>query len=199
MAHRNLEDLESNVYRDSYSDGLVDIFIGLGMALIGGSWLWVESNAGVAGAIAAVIAWVMVPVRRRFVEPRMGYVKWAAPRIKWENQQKKLLFWMLTASVLVGVAFVQASLTDGASTGDRTVVAGLPALLFAVGAFVVAARSGIRRLWVYGTVLLAAAAVTVAIEAGPGGSLFVCGVVIGVGGVALLVRFLRLHRVSGKA
>ncbi len=193
MDHTNIEKLESEAYRDSYSDGLADIFIGLGMALIGGVWLWARSIAGVAGAIAAVVGWGLIPIRRRVVEPRVGYVRWSLPRVKWERNQRRLLFWMLTASVIVGVGFVQASLLDEASGGDRTVAAGLPAAFLALGAFVVAVKSGIRRLWGYGAVLLIGSVVTVVAEAGPGGSLFTAGIVIGASGIGLLVRFLAVH------
>ncbi len=198
MDHTNVEDLESEAYRDSYSDGLVDMFIGLGMALIGGTWLWFETQAGVVGGIAAVIAWALVPIRRRIVEPRIGYVRWTPPRLKWERKQKKLVFWILTAAILLGVAFAQANVQgDEIPSGDRNVVAALPAFLLAIGAFVVAAKSHVRRLWGYGAVLLAAAAVTIALEAGPGGSLLGAGTTIGVSGVALFGRFLRLHPTAG--
>jgi len=194
MDHTNVERLESEAYRDSYSDGLVDVFIGLGMALVGGTWLWFEAQAGVVGAIAAAVAWMMVPVRRRMVEPRVGYVRWAPPRIKWERKQLRVLFWMLTAAVLIGIAFAQASVQGGeVPSGDRTIVAGVPAILLGVGALIVAAKSDVRRLWGYGAVLLTAAGVTIAVEAGPGGSLLVAGATIGVSGFALFARFLRLH------
>ena len=196
MDHANVENLESEAYRDSYSDGLVDMFVGLGMVLIGGTWLWFEAQAGVAGAIAAVVAWALVPIRRRIVEPRVGYVRWAPRRIRWERKQKRLLFWMLTAAVLIGVAFAQASVhsVDG-SNGDRTVVAALPAFLLAVGAFVVATTSGFRRLWGYGAVLLTTAVVTILIDAGPGGSLLAAGAAGGIVGAVLLGQFLRTHPV----
>ena len=193
MGHTNIEDLEDAAYRDSYADGLIDIFVGLGMALIGGVWLWARSVAGVAGAIAAVVAWALIPVRRRVVEPRVGYVKWSVPRVNWERRQRILLFWMLTAAVLIGVGFAQASFLDDISGDDRTLAAGLPAALLAIGAFVVAAKSGIRRLWGYGAVLLIGSAVTIVTETGPGGSLFAAGIAIGLSGIGLLVRFLALH------
>ena len=194
MDQAHIASLESQAYRASYSDGLVDIFIGAGMAVIGGLWAWAPSVAGIAGAIAAVIAWAMVPIRRRVVEPRVGYVTWTLPRVTWERRQSKMLFWMLTASMLIGVGFVQASVLGDVSASDRSLAAGLPAGLLAIGTFVVAATSGIRRLWGYGALLLAGAAVTVAIEAGPGGSLLTGGLAIVAVGIVLLVRFLSAHR-----
>ena len=194
MNNTNLEDLESAAYQDSYSDGLIDLFIGLGLASIGILWLWFEPVAGLAGVFAAAIGWAMVPIRRRIVEPRMGYVRWTAPRLKWERKQLRLLFGLGSVALLIGVGLVLAIVSGDADTsGDRNVVAGLPAVLLAVGAFVLAATSGFKRLWVYGAVLLSAAAVTILIEAGPGGSLLAAGAAVGVVGIVLLGRFLRAH------
>ena len=196
MNHTDLEDLESEAYQDSFADGLIDLFIGLGLASIGILWLWFEPVAGLAGVFAAVVAWALVPIRRRIVEPRVGYVRWTAPRLKWERKQLWLLFGLGSAALLTGVGLVLSIVNgDGDTSGDRNVVAGLPAVLLAIGAFVLAATSGFKRLWGYGAVLLSAAIVTILIEAGPGGSLLAAGAAIGVVGVVLLSRFLRANPV----
>lgn len=196
MNHTDLEDLESEAYQDSFSDGLVDLFLGLGLALIGALWLWFESVAGLAGVFAAAVAWALVPIRRRVVEPRVGYVRWTAPRLKWERKQLRLLFVLGSVALLIGVGLALSLANgDGGTSGDRNVVAGLPAILLAIGAFVLAATSGFKRLWGYGTILMIAAAVTILIEAGPGGSLLAAGAAIGAVGVVLLSRFLRANPV----
>ena len=196
MNHVKLEDLESEAYQDSFSDGLVDLFVGLGVAVVGTTWLLFESVAGVAGVFAAAVAWALPPVRRRIVEPRIGYVRWTAPRLKWERKQLRLLFWLGAVALLAGGAAALAVVRgDGITSGDRNVVAGLPSILLAIGAFVLAATSGFKRLWGYGAVLVSAAAVTILIEAGPGGSLLAAGASIGVVGLVLLGRFLRAHPV----
>jgi len=199
MTHTDLENLENEAYRDSFSDGLVDLFVGLGLALIGVLWLWFPAVAGLAGVLAAAVAWALVPIRRRIVEPRVGHVKWTTPRLKWERKQFWLLFGLGSVALILGVGLVLSIVRgDVATSGDPNVVAALPAVLFAIGAFVLAATSGIKRLWGYGAVLVIAAAATIVVEAGPGGSLLVAGAVIGVGGVVLLSRFLRAHPVRGK-
>lgn len=196
MDHTNLDDLESEAYQDSFADGLIDLFLGLALASIGITWLWFESEAGIAGAIAAVIAWAVIPIRRRIVEPRIGYVRWKAPRLKWERKQLRLLFGLVTAAMLIGVAVAQSIATgDDLAAPDRNFVAAMPAILLAIGALVLAATSGFKRLWGYGAVLLSAATVTILIEAGPGGSLLTAGIAIGVAGAVLLGRFLRAHPV----
>ena len=196
MNRTKLEDFEGEAYRDSFSDGLVDLFIGVGLALIGITWLWLEPVAGLGAVFAAAVAWALPPIRRRIVEPRIGYVRWTAPRLKWERKQLRLLFWLGAVALLAGGAAALAVVRgDGITSGDRNVVAGLPSILLAIGAFVLAATSGFKRLWGYGAVLVSAAAVTILIEAGPGGSLLAAGASIGVVGIVLLGRFLRAHPV----
>ena len=194
MDHTDHVDLEREAYQDSYSDGLIDLFIGLGLAAIGALWLWMESVAGLAGAFAAAVTWALVPIRRRIVEPRIGYVRWTAPRLKWERKQLTLLLVLGTVALIVGVGLVlDIASGDDITRGDRNVVAGLPAILLAISAFVLAATSGFKRLWGYGTLLLSAAAVTILIEVDPGGSLLTAGAAIGVVGLVLLGRFLRAN------
>ncbi|MEE9581506.1 MAG: hypothetical protein V3W36_01085 [Acidimicrobiia bacterium] len=195
MNRTNLEDLEGEAYQDSFSDGLLDLFVGLGIAVVGMTWLWLEPVAGLGGVFAAAVAWALPPIRRRIVEPRIGYVRWTPPRLKWEHKQLRLLFWLLAVALLVGGAAALAVVRGDGVSGDRNVVAGLPAILLAIGAFVLAATSGFKRLWGYGAVLVSAAAVTIIIKAGPGGSLLAAGAAVGVVGVVLLSRFLRAHPV----
>lgn len=99
-------------------------------------------------------------------------------------------------ALLSGIAVAQSiGSGDGIATSDRTFVAGIPAILLAIGAFVLATASGFKRLWFYGAVLLSASKVTILIEAGPGGSLLVAGAAVGASGAVLLLRFLSAHPV----
>lgn len=187
----DLENLESEAYRDSISDGLADLFIGLSLAWVGVAWLWIDSWAAEAAAIPAVLGWMMVPLRRRFLAGRLGRVRWTAPRRQWERKQLKLLLFFAQLSLFGFAGFVLVR-NVGAITA-RNLVAGLPAGLLAVGAFAFATTVGFRRLWGYGAILLAAALVTVLAKAGPGGSLLVSGSVIGVVGSVIFIRFLRAN------
>jgi len=117
-------------------------------------------------------------------------------RLKWERNQLRLLFWLVTVALLSGIAVAQSiGIGDDITTSDRTFVAGIPAILLAIGAFVLATASDFKRLWFYGAVLLSAATVTILIEAGPGGSLLAAGAALGVSGAVLLLRFLGAHPV----
>ena len=192
MAPTNPEDLERDAYQDSFSDGLIDLTIGLILAWIGVIWLWIESLPGLVGVVSAVLAWTLLRIRARVVEPRLGYVRWRAPRLKWERRQLLLLTGLVLAAFLLGNG-VMFAIREGDTLEAQGIVPGLPAFVLGIGACVAAAKARFRRLWVYGVVLVGAAVVTILADANPGGSLLASGALIcGVGGV-LLTRFLHTH------
>ena len=191
MALIDLENLETEAYRDSISDGLADVFVGLTLAWIGVAWLWIDSWAAEAATIPAVLGWMMIPLRRRFLAGRVGRVRWTTPRRQWERKQLKLLLVFAQLSLFGFAGFVLVRNVSAITA--RNLMAGLPAGLLAVGAFVLATTVGFQRLWGYGAILLTAALVTVLAKAGPGGSLLVSGSVIGVVGSVIFIRFLRAN------
>jgi hypothetical protein len=194
MTPTRLEDLESKAYRDSYADGLIDIFVGLSLVAVGIVWLWIEWLPGLVGVVPAVFSVVLVPIRRRILEPRLGYVRWRATRLTRERKQLTLLLVLVMAAFLVGNGFMYA-MREGDTAVTEGIVPGLPAFVLAIGTFVVAATAGVRRLWGYGAVLGVASVVTIAAEANPGGSLLASGAIIAIIGAVLLTRFLRTHPV----
>ena len=194
MAPTNLDDLEHDAYQDSFSDGLIDLTIGLILASIGTIWLWLESLPGLAGILAAVITWTLLHIRARILEPRIGYVRWRAPRLRWERRQLLHLTGLIMAAFLLGNG-VMFAIREGDTLEAQGIIPGLPAIVLGIGALVVAAKARVKRLWGYGVVLVAAAVVTILTDANPGGSLLASGALIcGVGGV-LLTRFLHTHPV----
>lgn len=194
MAPTNLDDLERDAYQDAFSDGLLDLVIGLILAWIGIIWLWIESLPGLAGVGSAVLVWALLRIRTRIVEPRLGYVRWRAPRLRWERRQIILLTGFVMAAFLLGNGVMYA-IRQGDTLEAQGIVPGLPAFVLGIGAFVVATKAGFKRLWVYGVVLVVAAAATSLADANPGGSLLASGALIcSVGGV-LLARFLHAHPV----
>ena len=184
--------LEAAAYRSRYDDGIIDLAIGLALVWIGIAWLWIPSLAGVSGVIPAVLVPAVGPVRRRFLEPRVGYVRWSPPRVHWEGLQLRRLLVMGVAALILGLGvFWWASQSDG----NLQPVVGLPALLLAMPTVLLGAATRIRRLWWYGGLLIAAAVITIAVEAGPGAPLLTAGAVIALCGLALLIRFVVRHPV----
>lgn len=193
MSDVNLERLEERAWRDSFSDGLIDLYFGLSLVWIGAAWLWFESIAALAPILPAALAPVLIPVRARIVEPRFGYVRWAAPRRAWErNQLLGLLGLGLGALVLVALA--AAIVVGGLDVPDSWALeAGLLAILVLIPVVVLAVVTGIHRLWAYAAALLIGAVLTVMVDAEPGWPLLAAGVVATVTGTVLFVRFLRTY------
>ena len=163
MAPASMNDLESKAYQDSFADGLIDMFIGLSLVAVGIDWLWFGWLPGLAGVVPALLAIVLVPLRRRILEPRLGYVRWRAPRQARERKQLRLLFVVVVAALLAGNGVI-AALREGETVESLGMAPGLPAFVLAIGAFVVAATTGVKRLWAYGAVLAATSVGTVVAE-----------------------------------
>ena len=142
MTPTNLDHLESEAYQDSFADGLIDMFIGLSLVAVGIDWLWIEWLPSLAGVIPAVLAIALVPIRRRILEPRLGYVRWRAPRVTRERRQLKLLFVLVVAALLAGNGVIVA-LREGDSVESLGFAPGLPAFVLALGALSFVSLSGL--------------------------------------------------------
>ncbi len=190
--HRNIEALEKAAYRHSYSDGVVDMFVGASLAWIGAAWIWLSDLAGLAGILPAVLVTAMLEGRKRLIESRVGYVKWRQPRRHWELRN-------LTVVLLAGVALFAlgvAAFVFAGSRSDGTGVLGplgpgLLAFLLALLALGLGFLMDTPRMFVYAAVLAAGGAIAAAADANPGWPLLPAGIVIVVFGAILFVRFLR--------
>ncbi|HSF85803.1 MAG TPA: hypothetical protein VLG28_09145 [Acidimicrobiia bacterium] len=189
----NLQSLESDAYRASFDDGIIDLFVGLSMVWIGSAWIWLTDLAGVAGVFPAVMAPALLPLRTRIVESRTGYVKWRAPRRCWE--QRTLLL-VLAAGILMfalGIAAFVMLENSGELTVVEWIMPGLLALLMAVVAGGLAIAMAQPRMMVYAGVLVVAGLAAAGFETNPGWPLLAAGIAITVVGSGMLVRYLRTH------
>ena len=192
MTGIDVKQLEATAYRGSFSDGLVDVFVGLGLLWIGASWILLPSLVPLSVVGPPVIAVALFPVRQRVLEPRVGYVRWTAPRRHWERRQLVGLF--AAGATAFGLAAFLASyaVASGETLPEaRTFAPAIPAALIAIPAVAVAVATGLGRVWVYVLILVAAAGVTVAYDLEPGWPLAVGGLGVLLGGLWLLARFLR--------
>ncbi len=184
--------LEATAYRESFSDGLVDVFVGLGLLWIGATWFLLDALVPLAVAGPPLIAVALFPVRQRILEPRVGYVRWTAPRRSWERRQMARFLFAGTLVFGVAAALVSFAIADGGVLPEvRAFAPGLPAVLVAVPAVAVAVTTGLFRVWPYLLILVVAAGVTVAYALEPGWPLVVTGLALLLGGAWLFARFLR--------
>jgi hypothetical protein len=167
---QELQTLERRAYLASYSDGIVDLFVGLSLLWIGVAWIWLPGMAGLAGVLPAVFISVMLTARKRLLESRLGYVKWSESRRRWESRN---LAAILAAGVLIFVVgvVVYVLVTQGSTDtrGLSDLVPGLPALLATAGV------------------------ITVLAERDPGWPLFAAGIVVTVWGMVMVARFVRRY------
>lgn len=183
---RDLETLEKQAYRESYSDGLIDLFVGISVAWIGVAWLWIPRVAGLAGLLPAVLAPTLIPVRKHLIESRAGHVVWSSSRRGWERRQLRALL-ALGVGALAVAAFVLAD--DRVEVGEAA--AGLPAVLIAAPILLLGVASGLKRPVAYAAILFAAGITTVVAGADPGFDLLAGGLLMTIVGSFLWFRFLR--------
>lgn len=189
---QELQALERKAYLASYSDGIVDLFVGVSLLWIGVAWIWLPDLAGLAGVFPAVFISVMLAARKRLLESRLGYVKWSEPRRRWERRNLAAVLAAGVLIFLVGViVFVLVSQESANNRGWGALVSGLPALLLAVIAMGLGFVMGTWRMLAYAGVLATAGVVTVLAELDPGWPLLAAGSVIAASGVVLVARFLR--------
>jgi len=186
----DLKALEQEAFSDAYSDGIFDLFVGISLIWIGVAWLWLPDLAGMAGILPAISIVPMIEIRKRLVEPRIGYVKWSDAR---ESQERRTLTQMLAFGVLilavgVGVFFLTTQ-TDTDTDTLATLVPALPAWLLGIGAALFAFVSGVGRAFWYAAILAVAGGVTIWLDQGPGLGLFVSGILITLIAATMVVSF----------
>ncbi len=194
--NHDLQNLEQQTYRDSYSNGIIDIYIGISLLWIGVAWIWLPDIAGLAGALPAIFIAPMLVGRKRFSEKRIGYVKWTEPRRQWEHRNLVGALVLGTAFLLLGVGayiFVSDSAADPDVLGN--LAPGLIAWLLALVAIGLAFLMPARRMLAYAMVLIAAGIWTAQENASPGWPLLAAGTVVTVTGIAMLIRFIRSNPV----
>lgn len=193
---QDLQNLERQTYRDFYSDGIIDVFIGISLLWMGIAWIWLPDIAGIAGVFPAIFVAPMLAGRKRFVEHRIGYVKWAEPRRQWEHRNLVAALVAGTAFLLLGVAVYILASNSG---GDRDILGaiapGLIAFLLAAMAIGLAFLMSARRMLLYGAVLIVGGIWTAQADASPGWPLLAAGSVIAVTGAAMLINFVRRNPV----
>jgi len=186
-----LKELEQRKYKATHTDGVIDVFVGLSMVIIGVVWLMIPSVLSVATAGVAISISPMLALRRRFIEDRTGYVMFTEPRRLWERRI------YTTAAVLFGGFMLLARPLGSLQPDEIDWVVGPDSLVVwvvAAVAFVLGVLTKLTRLFVYVLVLATAGLVPVIIATESfGWPLVISGAVFVAVGSVLIGRFVILH------
>jgi hypothetical protein len=191
-----LSKLERRILREWWDDGLIDLFAGLGVLLIGIGWQFDLVMMGLIVPPLLVPLWG--PTRERIVVPRAGFVVLGEPTRGVLTRGNWILVAAGVVTLLLGVAgyFV---VRGGSLGGGRTLIAGLPAFLLGLGGLASWAVFRIPRLPAYAAVLCAAGVGTAWLGLGPAPAMLLGGGVMTLAGGALLATFLKEHPLPPEA
>lgn len=187
---RFLRRLELRTNRAYWSDGLLDLFSGLSVTIIGISWI--THFAAFGGVVPALLIPLWGPVRRRFTEPRLGLVELAQARQNRNRAFMRLMVFAGVVSLLLGVGAFLA-LSRGL-TPSVLVVKAIPGLVVGLAGIAAAEALQLPRFLIYGGLTVATALVVAVIpELNPGWAFVSGGVAALIGGTRLAIRLARRH------
>ena len=196
-ARADLAAMEQETYRAYWSDGIVDIYLGLSLLFIGAMWTWVNELAGLAGVLPAIFVAPVLAGRKRFVEARLGHVRWRPSRRVWERRNQLVLLAAGVGLFVLGVGVYLVVAANG--TGGLRIAPGILAWLLATLALGLAFLLDARRMLLYAAVLAVSGAVVVSLQAKPGWPMLACGVVATIVGLVMLRRFIERYPVIDPA
>lgn len=196
-SEQHLDALEREAYRASYDDGVVDLFVGLSLIWMGASWIWLHPASALAGILPAILAAPVLAARKRWVEARLGHVRWRPARRRWERRNLLAMVAAGTSLLLLGVlAWMLVEGRSVQSDAALTLSPGILAWLLAVLAIGLAFLMDARRFCAYAAILVAGGLLTVLAEALPGWPMLATGLIAtGVGSV-MVWRFIRRYPVA---
>ncbi len=185
----DLQRVEEHTYRSVFDDGLVDLFavvvlLGFGIAMVTGSFV------PMIPIYALPFLWPLI--RKRWITPRMGYVRFSAGR---RQKERRAMHKAVVAGLLVFLAGAALAITIGVQLIPirRQAVVHSIGLMFTLAMLTIMVTMRIRRFAVYATAMLLAAVAGVAL--GLSAEVYVNGIgaAVTVAGVAMLWRFARKH------
>ncbi|MHC4956382.1 MAG: hypothetical protein ACYTGZ_21280 [Planctomycetota bacterium] len=189
----DLQTLEGKLYRSTFEDGLLDVFAGLGLVMIGTGW--VLGEAALSTIMAPLLVSFWPGVRQRLIHPRVGTAEFGQKR-QAKERNKLLGFAALgVVTFLLGIVVFVVMEKGRKSDVVMVLIPGLPAVLLAFAATLVATVYAMPRYFVYAVVLVTAAGAVAYQAANPGWGMLAGGVASLATGAWLLARFCKRHPV----
>jgi len=180
--------LEAKLFRAYWNDGLFDLLFGIGAVVVG--VLWRLELLPLGAAVPALLALAWNPLRRAVVEPRAGWVEFTGSRTADNRRKLRVAAWIGIGALALLVAVVLRA-GIGEKVVPRDLVAGLPAMLVAVMAALVAIGLRLVRFLLYALTFVVASAAVIVAGGEPELAILGGGLTVAVAGAWLLTRFLR--------
>ena len=189
----NLKDVERRAYLSYHQDGLLDLCIGLAIAVYG-ALIWYSADmAVIAGASLCGLFVLYAGAKRAITIPRLGYVEFGPAR---KSRTRSVIFFTLAAVVLANIvtmfAWIYPSLGVSLEENFMIIAGTAGAALLCIVAYL----SNIGRFYIYGGVTLVLFLLGFGQDALPQ-FIFLLGMFITISGAFLLVRFLGGHPTTG--
>ncbi len=187
MNEPQLAELERQAYRTVVDDGLIDILLGLFLLALG---VQLATDIEYLTVLALVLAYPLwKTLRTRLIEPRIGHVRLHSSRRSAMKSKKRVVTVILCslAAALLALNFF----LDGDISELRELRNILAAAFFGLPTVVAGILFEIKRLVVYGALLLAAGVAAHLASLVYGAGLLSAGGIVLISGFLVLTRFLR--------
>jgi hypothetical protein len=185
-----LEELEARTSQAYWSDGLLDLLVGVALVALGVSWI--VGGAAFGGVAPAILVPLWKPLRQRFTIPRLGRVELSEGREARNRKFLRLTIVAGTLSLVAGVAMFFA--VSRGLPFARQWVPGIPGVLVGLLAIATAEALELRRFFVYGALCIASAiAIGLGLDVNPGWAFFAGGLGAVLGGSILATRFVKRY------
>lgn len=192
----NLDNVEKDVYKSFWDDGLLDLFLGTGLVAAG--ILWLSDLIIFAALVPVMLMFLWAPIRNRLVLPRSGFVRFST-----ERQVRSRIG--LNVAALTGLGFLtlfgaivviirsDASVDQGWS---EIIAPAIPSFIVAFALLLSKLGFGIPRLGIHAGIVATAGFAGMLTTLDPGWQFVISGIVIALVGSALLARLFRLEPIS---
>lgn len=191
-----IKQAEKFAARTLTEDGLIDIFSGIGLMMIG--YFWLVDNTALAAIMPFALIGLWKTARQKVSEPRLGRV---TPAKEKKSDIKTGRIILLIILLTLGVGIVSWLLGGGGDiqgTGYYPLFAAGPSLLIATFAFYHARHLRCARFYAYAAWLVAAAGITIWLGEGPAKAVMIGGIPFLLVGPWYFAKFLRAHPKAGE-
>jgi len=172
-------------------DGLIDLFAGAGLILVG--YFWIVDNSAISAIMPFALINMWKVARTRISEPRLGRV--TLPKEKRAHiLTGRIILAIISLTLLVGVIlWLMGGAGDIQGAYYYPLFASGPSLLIAVITFFSAIYLRSLRFYVYAVWLVAADGIAIWLLEGPGEAFVIGGIPLLLTGAVLFAKFLKTH------